>query len=128
MQKAENLPLGLLRRVLCGAVLAALLALLLSMLCAGLIISEILPIEAAGLITLLTALIAVFVAALVTIRVAGQRSLIVALGVGAVYLLLALLLRLLCFDGDWSAAPVIGTVVGSAAAGLLGARRKKRRK
>ena len=128
MQKAENTPLRLLRQILCGGLLAGGIALLLSMLCAALMMSETIPLQAGGILAIAIAASAVFAAALVTVRAAGQRRLLVALGVGVVYLLQTLLLRMLCFDGTWSAVTAVAAAAGAAAAGLLGSRRKKRRK
>ena len=128
MQKAEQSSLRMLRQVLCGGLLAAVLTLLLSMLFAALIAAETVTMEAGEALTAATTLTAVFAAALLTVHVAGQKRLFVALGVGAVYLLCTLLLRLLCFDGEWSAAPAVAAAMGAAAAGLIGSRRKKRRK
>lgn len=128
MSKKELSNWKLLRMIGAGGVLAAALSLLLSMLMAALMSSESVPESALPLLALPVAFISTLAGALLAVRAAGQKRLLTALGAGAVYLLVALLLRAVCFRGDWSTAPALAALAGSLTAGALSTGRKKHRR
>ncbi len=128
MQKTEHTLPQMLRSVLMGGVLAGALSLLLAMLFALLISMEALPEGVEGILAIAAAAVSVFTGAFAAVRAAGKRRLSVAVGAAAVYLLLTLLIRLLCFDGAWRIGPAAAAVMGALAAGLLGSRKKRRKR
>lgn len=128
LQKTERGSLQLLRSIMIGGGLAALGALLLSLLFALLLSMERLPESSVELLAGVTAGASVLFGALMAVRLAGRKRLAVAMGTAAVYLLLSLLLRLICFDGGWNFVPGAVALLAALAAGLLSSRKKRRKR
>lgn len=128
MAKKEAGSIQLLRTMGIGGLIAEALTMLLCMLLASLASSQVIPEELLLMMSAPIALVSTLLGGCIAVRSAGQKRLPIALGTGAIYLLLGLSVRSLWFNGAWSALPAIAAAVGALGAGLISSRRKKRRK
>ena len=128
MAKNERSPLQIVKTIGVGGGIAAAITLGLAMLCGFLLSTEVIPEGLMPSMALPISLLSALAGSWIAAKSAGQQRLIVALGAGIVYLLIALLIRGLWFHGDWSFTPVAAAAVGALAAGLLASKQKKRRK
>ncbi len=114
---------------LCGAA-SMLLSVLLCMLASALILKGVLPQGAINSLAIGICFISVLAGSLVCAKAIGEKCLPTALAAAAVYILLALMLKGLFFRGGFGQTVFLlpAAAVAAILAGLLGAKRKKRRK
>ena len=115
--RAAGLGTGL--ALLCAAGLAALEA---AMLSAGK-----LPESAAALMAAVTAALASLLGGTAACRTAAQKRLPVALGTGALFVLVLLAVHVVWFPGPLRLMPAAAAIAGAVTAGLLSAGKKTRR-
>lgn len=119
-----------LRSATLGGVLAMVVSAALCMGAAALIVNGALPLEASASIAIMICLLSSWVGAFVGAKRAGERRMPAALCACAVYLLELLAVKGLAYRGGFSQAAYLlaAVAVGGVSAGLMAAKRKRRRR
>lgn len=118
------------RRILIFGLASILMSILMCMLAGCFILNGFLRHDVIPAAAIVISFLSVFMSAYVCVKLEGQKCVPIAVAVAAVYTIICLLLKGLFFREDWgqTAYLIPASFAASAAAGVLGAKKKKRKR